>query len=148
MRLIAATMLLASLVVLPALPTAAADCRISVRDPTNPYITEDCTDLDEVRDIVNGTSTITADAAGDHIVAEVDHYTGICDTEVSCTEVLDARVTVSTDTTEPADPLTVVVDGSLAGMDQQQEIDTEECELDDPDPAVFIQPEPCLISGS
>lgn len=127
MRLLAAGLLVASLVVAGLAPAAQADCRISLKDPTNPEMSPDCTDTGRVREVVNG-STMTTVQAGTEEIEEIGDEIGICGLAVPCDNLLNASLSVGTDS-GAEEPLTVDVDAEIA--DRQNEIGVEgnECRI-------------------
>lgn len=129
MRLVAAGILVASLLTVTMLPAAQADCRISIRDPTDPYFTEDCTDTSYIKDFVNGTATTQIEATSEQVVQAVDQETGICDAGVPCGSLFEANLTVTMDTTGEGEPLKVDADLWTAGEESQAEWTSNSCHV-------------------
>lgn len=107
MRLVVAGLLVASVFVVAAPPSASA-CTIDLGEPTDPRWSENCDDPDHLITV----GGIEADASTDVAMDRLESHSPACDHAASlCDQALDAHITVDPDDTQTLD-LNVYTDNS------------------------------------
>lgn len=132
MRLFAVGLIVGSLLAVPFIPVAEADCRISLRNPTDPQWSSDCTEVgSEIQEVMNGSAemTTTLNTTSEYVVNQTIKKAGLCDGDLSCGSLFEANLTVEINSTNMSDPLMLVANVTYLGTESYVNASRANCEI-------------------